>query len=300
MSRRLPVLAASYSDQRSPRLADRHDRGARAEKARVLLIEDDEMTVETFTWALRAAYLDVSSARCGADALAALDDAHFDLVIVDLRLPDMSGLEVAKRLRERNIAVPFIIVSGFTTVPVAVEAMRLGASSVLEKPIDIHDLVSTVLSVVNQTALQRGGVSHAGHGGSSGSSRSTAERWAMFVLKAIDAPDDPKTLDDWARAVNVSRSVLSQCCRLVHVPAHDARDFARTLRALCRSGDVWRPEAVMDVADIRTLRKLLGRAGLTDVSHVPALEEFFQSQTWIPADNPGLTALRALLRGDSH
>lgn len=124
---------------------------------------------------------------------------------------------------------------------------------------------------------------------------SVAERWALMVLRVLDSSSDPKTLSLWARAVSTSRTGLCECCRLVHVAPHSARDFARVLRAISRSGDVWQPEAAMDVADARTLRKLLERAGLVHARAVPTLDEFFERQTWMPSTNPGLVALRKIL-----
>jgi hypothetical protein len=126
---------------------------------------------------------------------------------------------------------------------------------------------------------------------------STAERWALLVLRALACASDPKTLGIWARTANVSRSALCEYCRLVHVSPQDARNFARVLRAVIRSEQLWQPEAVIDVADARTLRKLLERAGLVDATAVPTPEEFFDRQAWIPRTNPGLAALCDMLNG---
>jgi hypothetical protein len=131
-----------------------------------------------------------------------------------------------------------------------------------------------------------------------GTPQSAATRWAALVLSTIDVEDDPKTILQWARSIGLSRSVLCERCRLVRIPTHDARDFARLVRAICRSGDVWQPENILDLADTRTLRKLLSRAGLSDLRNgPPSLEDFLARQDWIPGDNPGLIALREWLFG---
>jgi hypothetical protein len=127
---------------------------------------------------------------------------------------------------------------------------------------------------------------------------SVTTRWARFVLAAIKADRDPKTIGDWARAVGVSRSALCECCRLVHVSPHNARDFARIMRAIFRSGRTWQPETVLDLADTRTLRKLLGLAGFSGNERLtPTPLDFLARQMWIPQDNTGLLALRSLLFG---
>ncbi len=125
---------------------------------------------------------------------------------------------------------------------------------------------------------------------------SIAERWATLVLSTVRAEQDPKTISTWARFVGVSRSTLCECCRLVRVPPRSARDFARLMRAIYRSGKKWQPETVLDLADARTLKKLLSRAGLIDpVALTPTLPQFLDQQQWIPSDNPGLQALRRRL-----
>jgi hypothetical protein len=125
---------------------------------------------------------------------------------------------------------------------------------------------------------------------------SIAERWALLMLQTLHAEDDPKTISRWAKSIGVSRSALCDCCRLVRVTPHDARDFARVMRAIWRSGDKWQPESMFDLADIRTLRKLLARAGLDTASAlVPTTQQFFERQQWIPNDHPGLMILRTIL-----
>lgn len=127
--------------------------------------------------------------------------------------------------------------------------------------------------------------------------RSVAERWAVAVLRVVRADGDPRTIGAWARSIAVSRSVLCEYCRLVHVTPRDARDFARLLRVVCRSAGVWHPEEFLDVADTRTLTKLLIRGGLTATEVTPTPEEFLTRQRLVPAHNVGLTALRALFEG---
>lgn len=129
-----------------------------------------------------------------------------------------------------------------------------------------------------------------------------ARRWACFILLAGDAPDDPRTLDEWARAAGVSRSVLVEACARLGVHPRDARDLARMLRLVRRVGDPWEPELALDVADRRTLRALLMRSGLDGAASGarPTPEQFLLRQRFVPQTSPGLGALRHLLGGAEH
>ena len=129
-----------------------------------------------------------------------------------------------------------------------------------------------------------------------------ARRWACFILLAGDAADDPRTLDEWARAAGVSRSVLIEACARLGVHPRDARDLASMLRLVRRVGDPWDPELALDVADRRTLRALLTRSGLDTAARGPrpTPEQFLLRQRFVPQTSPGLDALRHLLGRAAH
>ena len=107
----------------------------------VLIVDDDPATCVTFGEALRLAGLRVETAETGQAALKSLRRSTFDLLLLDLRLPDMSGLELIRTRR-----VPFMLISGFLTIAETVEAMRLGAREVLEKPVEVDVLCDRVVS----------------------------------------------------------------------------------------------------------------------------------------------------------
>jgi CheY-like chemotaxis protein len=251
------------------RLARGRQPAVAASRGLVLVIEHDERRMEVVDRALRA--LDVSHvwARRGFEGLATARRAPFEVILVNQELPDMSGADVALALGTTGSEVQVIPLVG-----------TFGS-------IDVIAAINLALGGRGTTTLGQQSRITAG---------SVAERWANFVLRTIDAAEDPKTVTSWAKTVGVSRSVLAECCRLIHVPAHDARDFARLTRAVCRCGEQWQPEAVLDLADARTLMKLLTRAGLAaDTRRTPRMPEFLEQQRWIPNDNPGFLALHALL-----
>jgi two-component system response regulator FixJ len=65
-------------------------------------------------------------------------------------MPDISGIELLQRLRERNVGVPVIVITGHGDVPLAVEAMKLGAVDFFEKPFDMESLLSTIAHALGQ------------------------------------------------------------------------------------------------------------------------------------------------------
>lgn len=276
---------------------------------RVLLIENDPIEAETLQCALRARYLDSVWTRRGAEGLAAARDEPFSLALVDHELPDMAGGDVIRMLRHTDERMCVFLLAGLGMAPMEPDIVS-AATGVLRKPLNASAVIALLsaspgLTLAGMNARRPMGEPWAMDGYLMPSVTvhahapgSIAERWASLVLRTLDAKDDPKTVDIWAKAVGVSRSVLSECCRLIHVATHDARDFARVMRAICRCGDHWQPEAVLNLADSRTLKKLLAGAGLEQrASRTPTMPEFLDRQRWIPAGNPGLTALRTLLFG---
>jgi two-component system NtrC family response regulator/two-component system response regulator HydG len=112
----------------------------------VLIIEDDEQMCRLFELALKAEDYDLILARTGEDGLKALTHhAGVDLVITDLQLGPVSGLEILEAAKRSHPGVPVIILTGFGTVASAVEAMKKGAYDYLPKPVD-HDELKIVIA----------------------------------------------------------------------------------------------------------------------------------------------------------
>jgi DNA-binding response OmpR family regulator len=275
-----------------------------------LLIGDDPRAAETVRWALRAMGLETTWTRNGLQGLTLARRGLFDLVLVDLAVAGVTGPDVLQALQVESQDVRVIGVGDISTMSKAADVVMGSVSGVLEKPFN----TSGVIAVVN-TVLQHASPSPTSRAGDSRvretdhaipalerpgqTPRSAAERWAYLVLRALDSRVDPKTIATWARVAGVSRSVISECCALVYVQPRDARDFARLMRVVCHSGHEWRPEAVLDVADGRTLHKLLLRGGVSGrVLRTPTMPEFLARQRWVARGNSGFLALQALLFGD--
>jgi DNA-binding NtrC family response regulator len=114
---------------------------------KVLLVEDDVVSLRVLANALRQQDFSVLPAVDAESALRTLEWATPDVMVTDLRLPGMSGLDLMRQVRRRDPQVQFIVITAYGDAEVALEALRLGALDYLKKPIDLDQLV---------TALQRG------------------------------------------------------------------------------------------------------------------------------------------------
>jgi two-component system response regulator FixJ len=116
----------------------------------VHVIDDDEALRESLTFLLRSAKHDVRGYASAKAFLDALPEASLGCIITDVRMPGMSGIELLRRLRELNVAVPVIVVTGHGDVALAVEAMKIGAVDFLEKPFDDEVLMASVDAALRQ------------------------------------------------------------------------------------------------------------------------------------------------------
>jgi len=119
---------------------------------RVLLVEDSPSTAMAYQGYLAQEYR-VRVAHSGVEALTALQEHHFALLLVDVRLPDMSGLEILDQVREQDASTPIIMMTAHGSVDVAVEAMQRGASDFLTKPFDRARLRVTLTKALKERRL---------------------------------------------------------------------------------------------------------------------------------------------------
>jgi two-component system, LuxR family, response regulator FixJ len=121
-----------------------------SEKAPVHVIDDDEALRESLSFLLRSAGIEVKTYSSATTFLASLPDTGLTCVITDVRMPGMSGVELLRRLRELKLEIPVIVITGHGDVPLAVEAMKMGAIDFLEKPFDDEVLLASVRSALKQ------------------------------------------------------------------------------------------------------------------------------------------------------
>jgi two-component system response regulator FixJ len=128
----------------------------------VHVIDDDDAMRDSLAFLLQSANVAVRTYESAATFLDKLAEISGGCVITDVRMPGMSGIELLKRLRELNVALPVIVITGHGDVPLAVEAMKTGAADFIEKPFDDELLLASVRSALkNQAADQERGAARA-------------------------------------------------------------------------------------------------------------------------------------------
>ena len=121
--------------------------------ARVLLVEDEPRLLSSLQAMLGGKGLEISSASNGAEALALLDAINFDLAILDLGLPDMSGHAIMDSMNARQMGVNVIVSSGDSGIESAIGALKRGAFDYLRKPYSREELFRTVDNALRQRRL---------------------------------------------------------------------------------------------------------------------------------------------------
>jgi response regulator NasT len=133
-----PGSAESPNDPRSGSVAP--DPGA---KPRLLVADDDRLVLATLGEGLRQAGYDVVTAASGAEALEAAANGSFDLAILDVRMPGMDGLELARRLHDYT-RIPFLFLSAYGDMGLVKQAVGYGALGYLIKPLDVPQIVPSI------------------------------------------------------------------------------------------------------------------------------------------------------------
>jgi two-component system NtrC family response regulator len=123
-------------------------------KRRILVVDDDESLRRVTQVQLQQSGYDVTAASDGNEALAVLERFSADLVITDLKMPRMSGLELLGRIRSDYPEIVIIMVTAFGTIENAVEAMRAGAYDYITKPVQVEELRITVSRALEHLELQ--------------------------------------------------------------------------------------------------------------------------------------------------
>ncbi|GLF92379.1 putative transcriptional regulatory protein YkoG [Bacillus safensis] len=113
-------------------------------KGKILVVEDEKKIARVLSLELEYEGYEVTVKETGMDGLQALEEESFDLVLLDVMLPELSGLEVLRRVRKTNTSTPIILITARGSVPDKVSGLDLGANDYITKPFDIEELLARI------------------------------------------------------------------------------------------------------------------------------------------------------------
>lgn len=122
----------------------------------VHLVDDDEAVRDSLAFLFKASGFAVRTYASGPEALAGIDSGSPGCVVTDVRMPEMSGIDLLRELKARSVSLPVVVITGHGDVPLAVEAMREGAIDFIEKPFDQSLLLTAVRRALDTTAAPAG------------------------------------------------------------------------------------------------------------------------------------------------
>lgn len=120
-----------------------------AEKRKILVVDDEDALRTVLSAELNSEGYDVGTAADGMEALTELRKSPYDLVLLDIKMPNMNGFEVLKVIKEQYAGTKVIMLTGFADLKNAIESKKLGAEDFVSKPYDLVDLLTTIDRVMS-------------------------------------------------------------------------------------------------------------------------------------------------------
>jgi DNA-binding NtrC family response regulator len=111
---------------------------------RILIVDDEERFRQTMAKLLSVRSLQAETARGGIEALEKLSAGNFDIVILDVKMPGMSGIQALEQIKKSNPFIEVIILTGYASLDTAREITRLGAYDYLLKPYNLEELIEKI------------------------------------------------------------------------------------------------------------------------------------------------------------
>ena len=130
------------------------------EKFKVLIVDDELDYLETIVKRLRARDVDVSGVESGYLALEALDSLNPDVIILDVKMPGLDGIETLREIKKKKPLTEVIMLTGQASVDSGIQGMQLGAFDYLIKPVALDELLEKVRQAYERKLIQEGRGSH--------------------------------------------------------------------------------------------------------------------------------------------
>jgi two-component system NtrC family response regulator len=139
-------------------------------QTRILIVDDDENIIKTVATILREQGYSVDTATTGSEAISKTQKNPYDLMLVDIRLPDMEGVDLLTKISDTIPKIRKIIITGFPTLQNAVKAVDTGADAYLIKPFSVEKMLAVVKEQIEKQKQERA---------------FSEERVAMFIAERI-------------------------------------------------------------------------------------------------------------------
>ena len=123
-------------------------------KMKALVIDDEQIVLDSVSKILTAENYEVAVSLSGREGLNWAIERPYDIVLTDIRMPDIGGMRVLMHIKRAKPSLPVVIITGYATVRSAVQAMKLGAADYLEKPFTPDQLLKVVASALDLAATQ--------------------------------------------------------------------------------------------------------------------------------------------------
>ncbi len=124
------------------------------ESLRALFVDDETEYLQTAIKRMKKRGMDVTGVSSGSEALAILSEQAMDVVVMDMRMPGMDGIQALREIKQRYPLVEVIMLTGHASMEAAIQGMELGAFDYLMKPIDIDELIYKIQDAFQKRQLQ--------------------------------------------------------------------------------------------------------------------------------------------------
>jgi DNA-binding NtrC family response regulator len=124
------------------------------EKKKALVIDDEQIVLDSVSKILEDENYEIDCSLSGREGLKRALEEEYDIILTDIRMPDIGGMKVLRDVKRAKPSIPVVIITGYASVKSAVQAMKLGAADYLEKPFTPDQLLKAVDSAINTAATQ--------------------------------------------------------------------------------------------------------------------------------------------------
>ena len=123
-------------------------------KLKILIVDDEVNLLKTLSDILSKNGYDVSVARDAHTALRTLEKGGFDIALLDVRMPQMNGVELLEKIKQEHRGIEVIIMTAYGTIDTAIKSIKLGAYAYMLKPLDIDEMLTNIQKIVKLKALK--------------------------------------------------------------------------------------------------------------------------------------------------